>query len=273
MKRICYSTLVCSAVMVVALALAGAAFATPSPNSAFLVLRRFNDCPLSTLTPSNSYPASITITDVMDPACVGFANLHGWDFSEDGGATASLFKNNSSFQYCAFVRISGATGQGEGGLRLSPWFGQDVDGRFMINAEAGHVPAGEVACFGGRLPFYSFTGNFGVSYVRGTTVYMRITYVPNGLNSGSPGTIQYRYIDGTGTYDSPVLPFNQTNPNDPVAYGDWGILNDATVGGYFQPRANSQGDLSITWSEICYTNTDVVPTQSSTWGRIKTLYR
>ena len=153
MKRIGYSSVFA---LVMTVALVGSAFATPVPNSAALSLRVFNDCPLSTLTPTNSYPASIVIDDVMHPACVGFANLHSWSFSEDGGATPSLFVNGSNFYMCADVTIDGP-GQGEGGLRFGPWWSPLADGRFMINAEAGHVPAGEVACFGGRLPFYSFT--------------------------------------------------------------------------------------------------------------------
>jgi len=270
MKRIGYSSLAYSVLML--MAMVGAAFATPAPNSAFIALRTFNDCPLSTLTPVNSYPASISILDVMNPACIGFANLHSWSFSEDGGATASLFVNASHFHYCADVVIDGQ-GQGEGGLRFSPWFGQLVDGRFMINSEAGHVPAGEVACFGGRLPFYSFTGAYGVSYVRGTTVHMEITYNAHSLTSADPATIQYQYKDGTGTYNSPVLPFDMGNPLDPPYYGFWGCLNDAMVGGYFQPRANTGAALGITWSNICFENLDVVPTHNSTWGRIKSIYR
>ena len=52
-------------------------------------------------------------------ACVGFANLHNWSFSEDGGGTASLFVNGSNFHYCADVAIDGQ-GNGEGGLRFAP---------------------------------------------------------------------------------------------------------------------------------------------------------
>jgi hypothetical protein len=270
MKRIRYSTLVCSALMVAAIA--GAAFATPAPNSANINLRTFNDCALSTLTPTNLYPASITIEDIMHPACVGFANLHGWSFSEDGGVTPALFKNNSNFIACAFVKLDGA-GNGEAGLRFGPWWAPQVDGRFMIKSVPGDFIPDEVACFGGRLPFYSFTGAHGVHYVKGTTVYMQITYLANGLSSGSPATIQYRYIDGTGTYDSPALPYDEGNPTEGVVHGTWGCLHDAMVGGYFQPRANTGVGLTATWSEICYTNTDVVPTLPSTWGRMKTLYR
>ena len=149
MKRNGYSRIACTALFM--LALAGAAFATPAPNSAHLDLRIFNDCPLSTLTPTNAYPASISILDVMNPACVGFANLHTWSFSEDGGATNALFVNGSNFHYCADVAMDGQ-GTGEAGLRFGPWWSPLTDGKFMINGTTG-----EVACFGGRLPFYSFT--------------------------------------------------------------------------------------------------------------------
>ena len=270
MKRIGYSSLAYSVLMLVAMA--GAAFATPAPNSAFIALRTFNDCPLSTVTSTNLYPASISIVDVMHPACVGNANLHSWSFSEDGGGTASLFKNGSNFHYCADVAIDGQ-GNGEGGLRFAPWWAQLVDGRFMINTDPAHVPLGEVACFGGRLPFYSFTGNFGVHYVPGTTVHMEITYLAHSLTSADPATIQYQYKDGTGTYNSPVLPFDSGNLAEDPPHGLWGCLHDAMVGGYFQPHANTGAALGITWSNICFENLDVVPTQASTWGRIKTLYR
>jgi hypothetical protein len=265
MKRIGYYSLACVAFLV--LALAGAAFATPAPNSAFIALRTFNDCPLSTVSSVNNYPASVSITDDMHPACVGFANLHSWSFSEDGGVTPSLFVNGSNFEYCAYVNISGA-GEGEGGLRFAPWWAQLVDGRFMINATSG-----EIACFGGRLPFYSFTVAHGITYTKGTTVYMRITYAANGLSMVSPATIQYHYVDGSGTYDSPVLPYDEANPNEDPPHGLWGCLHDAMVGGYFQARANTGAALTATWSEICYTNLDAVSTRPSTWGRIKTLYR
>jgi hypothetical protein len=106
----------------------------------------------------------------MDPQCVGFANLHSWSFSEDGGTSAAVFDNNAIFHFGADVKIEGA-GEGEGGLRISPWYGQFVDGRFMANATTG-----EIACFGGALPFYSFTVNHGISYARGTTIRFEAAY-------------------------------------------------------------------------------------------------
>jgi hypothetical protein len=265
MKRIGYSSLMCSAIMTIALA--GAAFATPSPGSANITTRIFNDCPLSTLTPTNAYPVSISIEDVMHPACVGFANLHTWSFSEDGGATPSLFVNHSNFRMCATVTMDGP-GTGEAGLRFGPWWSPHTDGKFMINATTG-----EIACFGGRLPFYSFTGNHAITYVKGVPIYMEMTYMSNGLNSLSPATIQYRVTYNAVTYDSPVINYDEGNPGEDPPHGLWGCLHDAMVGGYFQPRANTGVGLTTTWSNICYENLDVTPTIPSTWGRIKTLYR
>src|SRR5438552_7723748 len=243
MKRIHIPSLAWSAILLVAAA--GAAFARPVVNGAIVTTRTFNDCPISTVTTSNNYPASIEITDVMDPQCVGFANLHSWSFSEDGGSTAAVFNNNSNFHFGADFKIDGA-GQGEGGLRVSPWYGQFVDGRIMANATTG-----EIACFGGALPFYSFTVNHGITYTKGTTIRFEETYNAHENISTNPATIQYRVIYNNTTYDSPVLPFGEQNPNE-CDHGLWGMLNDGRVGGYFQPRANTGASLTATWSNITY---------------------
>src|SRR5262245_16340537 len=128
MKRTCYSIFT----VIACLCLASFAFATPAPNSAHLDLRVFNDCPLSTLTPVNAYPVMVSISDAMHPACVGFANLHTWSYSEDGGGSNALFVNGSNFRACATVTITG-DGEGEGGLRFGSWWAQLTDGKFMLN--------------------------------------------------------------------------------------------------------------------------------------------
>src|SRR6185369_7121231 len=99
--------------------------------------------------------------------------------------TSAAFNNPANFRFGADIRISGA-GEGEGGLRISPWFGQFVDGRFMCN-----VTSGEIACFGGRLPFYSFTVNHGITYTRGTTIRLDVAYQSNDLIDTDPATIKY----------------------------------------------------------------------------------
>src|SRR5215471_5364662 len=248
MKRT--GTLSLAWVAALTMVIAGAARATPTVNGAMITLRTFNDCPISTVTATNNYPASIQITDVMDTLCVGFANLHGFSLSSDGGATAAVFNNNSNFHIAADFKIDGP-GEGEGGLRISPWYGQFVDGRMMANATTG-----EITCFGGALPFYSFTVNHGITYTRGTTIHFEATYLANELVSTSPATIQYRVVYGGNTYDSPVLPFGEQNPAECDPHGLFGMLNDGRAGGYFQPRANTGASLTATWSSIAY---NVVP--------------
>jgi hypothetical protein len=262
MRRIGYNSLAAVALM---LGAATFAFATPAPNSANLQFRLFNDCGTSVVGSTNAYPVLVSITDTMNPACVGFANLHIWSFSENGGADASLFVNSSHFSLSADVTISG-DGEGEGGMRFSPWYTHG-DGRFMINASTG-----EIACFSGRVPFYTFTGGQGLTYVKGTTVKMEIIYLANGLNSGSPATLEYKYTDSSGSYTSGALAYDEGNTTE-AEHGLWGNTHDSTAGGYFQPRANSGEDLTATWANITFTNLDVVPTQKSSWGRIKSLYR
>jgi len=261
MKRIGYTSLA----TVVLMLGAALAFATPMPNSAIIDLRLWNDCPTSVIGTTNLYPALVSITDTMNPACVGFANRHAWSLSENG-ANYALFVNSSHFRFSADVTISGP-GEGEGGLRWSPWWTQLIDGVFMINASTG-----EIACFAGRLPFYSFTGGHGITYVKGTTVRMEITYLANGLNMGSPATVEFKYTDGSGTYSSGALPYDQGNLAEAV-HGLWGNTHDSMAGGYFMPRANTGVGLTASWANIVFDNLDVVPTKNSTWGRVKTLYR
>src|SRR5437773_5076579 len=244
MKRIRNTSLAWSVILLAILA--GTARATPTINGASVETRTFNDCSLSTLTVSNNYPSSISITDVMDPLCVGFANLHSFSFSEDGGATAADFDNNSNMTYGADFKIEGP-GEGEGGLRLSPWYGQYVDGRFMANATTG-----EIACFGGALPFYSFTANHGITYTKGTTIHMEVTYRAHDLTSANPASIQYHIVYNNVPYDSPILPFGSQNMAECNPHGLWGMLNDGRVGAYFQPRANTGASLTATWTNITY---------------------
>jgi len=227
-------------------------------NSAVITTRIFNDDPNSTLTFTDTYPALINIDDSMldgDGMDGEFANLHGWSLSTDN-TTAASFNNNSGFSLSADLVIAGeATSQGEAGLRISPWWSQDVDGRFNVR-----VNDGEVAAFGGRLPFYSFTAQHGVSYVKGTTITLGVVYDPNELTASCPATIEYTVVYAgacaSGCSSGP-LPFDQGNPAEDPPHGLWGILNDARVGGHFQPflqPGDPTTQLEATWSNIEYTS-------------------
>jgi len=239
------------ALLVVALGLVVDAVASPAVNGAVLNLRVFNDDPASIVTSSNNYPSQIWIEDDRTQTG-GWANRHNFRLSEDGGATEAVFMNADPFEFSADVKITG-TANTEGGLQLSPWWSKEVDGSFMINAGSG-----EIACFGGRLPFYSFTANQGLLYTKGTTVNQKISYVPQGLSAASPGRIKYTLKMGATTYYSPWLAFDQGNPAEDPPYGLWGDLNDARVGGYFQPQVNI--GLPGNWGQIEFTNMSYAPT-------------
>lgn len=257
------------AVALVALA-AGSALSAGVPNSAVVIPRVFNDSPFSILTVTNTYPTGICLTDaVVQPA--GWANLHVWRLSQDG-LTPMPLANNDGFAFGASVRISGA-GDGEAGVQLSPWWSLNADGRFNIR-----TPDGEVAVFGGRLPFYSFTANHGKNYVKGTWVHLTMIYRPNTqMDALNPATIEYIYDDGLPV-SSGQLPFDEGNPAEDPPHGLWGILNFANAGGYMQYN-NMVGQPAGTamTTEFCsFTFVDlgsVVATEVSSFGDVKALFR
>ncbi len=250
----------------VASTVAGAAVAaTPDVNGAIVIERVFNDCPGSTLTVVNDYPWEIMIQDVGSN-CYGWANLHVWRMAYDGAEV--LFPNDSAFRICGNLTITG-DGAGEAGLQIGPWW-SEADGRFQVRSTDG-----EIACWGGRLPFFSFTATFGVTYVKGNTINLCMTYLPGDLDESNPGTIQYQVFYDGMFYSSGRLPFDEGNPSEP--YGLWGILDDAKVGGFFQPLwalgGNPNATIAATFNDICWQDLYAVPTEESSWGQVKSLYR
>ena len=230
--------------------LSTAAFASPIIDSAVIHERIWNDADYSTFTSGNLYPDSIWMHDEnLDD--YGWANRHNFRLSENGGIDDAVFMNDHPFAFSADVTITG-TANVEGGLNLSPWWSQQVDGVFMLNTESG-----EIACWGGRLPFYSFTVEHGLSYTKGETARLGMVYEPNSLTEEDPGTIQYSYEIGGTEYLSPVLSFDMGNPDEDPPYGLWGILNDARVGGWFMPKVDS--GIPGNWGQIEFGNMFYVP--------------
>ncbi|MFO7654306.1 MAG: hypothetical protein R6X25_10855 [Candidatus Krumholzibacteriia bacterium] len=244
------------------------ALATTVPTTAVIFERVFNDCPTSILTTVNNYPTLISINDQKQfCGTAGFANRHAWRFSTDG-TTAQEFMNTDGFAFSAQVTITG-TGDGEAGIGISPWWSQLVDGMFNVRSTDG-----EIAVFGGRLPFYSFTAAYGVNYVKGETICLEMIYTPNNLTQINPGTIEYRIIYDSMVYSSGPLPFDEGNPAEP--YGLWGILNEATAGGYTQMFIQEGADdayLQVDWGTICFFDLGTVAASPSTWSHVKSLYR
>jgi hypothetical protein len=247
---------------------ASLAFATQEPNSAKFELFIFQDCPISTVTPISAFPALVSIEDANTICPNGFANLHDWHLSADGGATAILFRNNDPFKFSAFLTITGEK-DGEAGIRVSPWW-TNVEGRFNVRSTDG-----EIAVFGGRLPFYSFTANHGIHYVKGTKIYLEFTYAPNGLSLASPGTIEYRVIYNGHLYTSGPLAFDQGNPAEDPPHGQWGILNGGTGGGYLQSfiAGGTPGGVKATWEDMKFLKFEPVPAAEKSWGSVKNIYR
>jgi hypothetical protein len=245
---------------------ASGAFATPNPTGIIFNTRVFDDCPTSILTTTNNYPTLISIfDDKLD--CGGYANLHNWRFSEDG-ATGAVFNNNSAFSVSADLVIYG-TANGEAGLQIAPWWSQNVDGRFNVRSTDG-----EIACFGGRLPFYSFTATYGLNYVKGDVIGLEVTYLPHSLTEADPATIEYVVHYGGSTYTSGPLPFDEGNPAEP--YGTWGMLDDGRVGGHLQcflEAGNPDAGVTAEWHDVVFVNLDPVALESTTWGTLKSLYR
>jgi len=207
------------------------AAATPDIDSAIINTRIWNDDPSSDLTTDNSYPSSLWIQDAsLDGDGVGgWANRHNFRLSDNGGVAEAVFMNGDGFEFYSDVTLSG-TASTEGGLNLSPWWSQAVDGVFMLRTSDG-----EISAWGGRLPFYNFTAEQGLTYTTGETVRLGIKYDPNSLTEMDPATIEYLIVQGGTEYTSGVLSFDMGNPDEDPPYGLWGMLNDARVGGWFMP--------------------------------------
>ncbi len=253
------------------LVLGGSVQATPSVNGAVVMERIFNDCPVSVLNVTNNYPVLINFNEDQ-LICFGWANLHNWSFSEDGGITQAVFNNGDCFRFGATLNLSGTDiNGGEAGVRLSPWWSQQTDGRINVR-----IPDGEIACFGGVLPFYSFTAASNIRYVAGQDIGLEMTYMPYANTAAQPGTIIYRVFWQGVWYDSGELPFNNCTPGE-EANGCYGIMNNARVGGVAQNR-NTSGDpnamMNSSFFDIFFEIlTPPVSASAKTWGAVKATYR
>lgn len=178
-------------------------------NSAVVTTRVYNDVPGATLSSFNSYPSLILFGEQNVSAATGFANRDVWHFSNNHGATAYLFQNNSYFQATMSLTLNGdptSTLRKEAGFVFNNPLNDG--GEFILDTDA-H----EVVAFGGFLPFYAFPSTFN----SGDTVLMGITYENvNGVNS-----IRY----SANGVDSPWLAMSNA---------ELGVINNTTIGGYFQ---------------------------------------
>ncbi len=247
---------------------------TPNPNGANVRAFWINN-PVSTITITNTYPSLVSVTD-NDPFSFAGSNKHIWKFSEDGGATQAVFHNYSNYSFCADVTVSGNDPDDlEGGLEISPWW-SDGDGQFMINGNNG-----EIAVFGGRLPFCSnhATGTVAFTqpdYVRGSTIHMSMTYIsgPNGPSQTAPATVTYSTINQGLPYTFGPVAFDQGNPSEDPPHGQWGSLEPTSVGGYMQcsHMSTQPTTMTVSFANICYSNLQSTAVKTVSWGSLKALY-
>jgi len=192
----------------VGLAVANGAFAQISTiNSANYHPREFNDVPGAALTVVSNYSSLIRFSELGVSAPTGFANRDIWRFSNNGGTTAYQFQNTNYFQVSMSLTLtaSSISPRKEAGFLFDTAGGQ---GQFIVNTD-GH----EIVAFGGPLPFYAFPS----TYNSGDTITLGINYFRNnGTNS---------IIYSANGVNSPVLPFTNL---------EQGIINNSTLGGYFQ---------------------------------------
>lgn len=280
MKRIRYNSLALAIVAICTVIAMGSgmAHATPIINAAKDTLRCFNDCPVTNINAGNAYPGNMHF-DENQLICAGGANLHDWNLSDDGGLSSAIFNNKDAFSISATVILHrGSVVQTEGGLRINPWYGPVADGNFNLR-----LPDGEIACFGGALPFFSFTGAFGIHYQDGLPARQTIVYNPHCNTKDDPGTIDYILDYAGGHYDSGPLPFTNCTVGE-EAHGCYGIMDNARVGGRFQNDffafggdPNPSNSNVEDFFDILYTINQPpdcpVPTHTSTWGNVKAQYR
>ncbi len=180
-------------------------------NSVVISPREINDDPSSNFTAVNNYPNLISFSDQSvdrNGMAGGFANRHVWRFSNDGGATAIRFSNNTFFEVFMDVTLSGnPVPRKEAGFLLDTGGGQ---GQFIVTTDT-H----EVVAFGGPLPFYTFST---LSFNSGDTTRLGMTYF---LDTDGLRKIIYH----AGGLSSPALAFSNL---------EQGIIDNSTLGGYLQ---------------------------------------
>jgi hypothetical protein len=239
------------ATFVVAAVLSSTALGSPAIDSAIINERVWNDFPSSVVETVNNYPTLVSIGDGQPDSIGVFANRHNFRLSADGGASEAVFANGDYFQFAADVTITGSA-DCSGGLNVSPWWSQEVDGVLQVD-----TATGDISAWGGRLPFYNFTVSQGLTYTVGQTIRLGVIYDPHSLTAADPATIEYLVTQGATTYTSGALAFDQGNPAEDPPYGLWGILNDARVGGFFQVQLDGSDPKS--WGQAVFENMTYSP--------------
>ncbi len=227
---------------VFATAISSVAFAdVTSIDSAIIEERRFNDFPDTTLNTTNNFPAEVQFTE-QNYSGSGFANRHDAIMSADGGATVYTLDNDTPFDISVDVNlfVGSVSPRKEAGWRMDTnLIGEQF---FQLTSD------GEVAAFGGALPFHTFGGD---AYTPGETVTLRMVYTPDDdddAGDGDAATMEYFLND----VSSGPLDFGNTEN---------GIITgtDLRFVGQFQPDLSNPSDFA----QATFTNAVFVPEPTS----------
>src|SRR5580692_9287604 len=100
----CKATLVC-----LCLAASNAAYAQVGSINSVIISHVFNDMPGATVTPVNSYPGSVTLSESgVTRVASGGLNRDVWQFSNNGGASAYAFQNSDYFNASFSLTLTGS---------------------------------------------------------------------------------------------------------------------------------------------------------------------
>lgn len=230
-------TLQRSVAAIATLAIAGAASgAVQDINSVQQANRIFDDFTTTTLTVTDNYAASYRIeeTGYVDESIGGnFANKHGAFFSEDNGATRFDFDYGDSF-LAKLTYVDNSSG-----INVEAGFLTDLFGFGFF----GGLPNGEVAAFGGTLPFHSF----GTIYTPGDTIDLSMKYIAGTAEGFDPSRIKYGVqINGGGWAYSPAILFTNGEMGWPSAFTQY-------IGFGAQFNNPIGGSADVTFSNIMIT--------------------
>jgi hypothetical protein len=215
------------------LAAASGAHAQVGSINSVAIYHVFNDMPAATVTPVNSYPGSVKLSESgVTRTASGGLNRDVWQFSNNGGASGYQFQNNDYFSATFSLTL---TGSGTSGVDLEAgWLFSNPSGGFGGDLQSIVTSSGVVAQFGGPsyYPFSPATGGYPgaggsvPNYALGMTYIMGLIYVidPNtGLNA-------FRYsVNGQYAASSPGNTFFDLGPGIGA-----GSLGGNPLGGYLQ---------------------------------------
>ena len=175
-------------------AVAGSAAADVSDiNGVNVTTRVWNDFPTSTVTVNNNFPGMFSITEDFPQGAAGnYANRHVAVLASNG--TNYNFTNAESFRLDVDIRIQAPNGQPrkEAGLILGNYI---TSGGYTAEANLMVASDGEVAMFGGALPFHTYGPS---AYALGSWVHLSFMYV----SPTDAGGIAQAVIGVNGNYFS-----------------------------------------------------------------------